>query len=154
MKDDKFQPLRSIPAYPKFLTERFYRCLDLYLCPRVRKRRVTSIPSDLLPSLSESRFSNFPTKKTLEYKDHKDYVQHLSVHISGNFLASSDKRSVRIWEIATGRIIKKIDLSENITGLTWRPLRSTYDISVSAGKIASTSASNNSQEFNLGEIIE
>ena len=135
MKDDKFQPLRSIPAYPKFLTERFYRCLDLYLCPRVRKRRVTSIPSELLPSLSESRFSNFPTKKTLEYKDHKDYVQHLSVHISGNFLASSDKRSVRIWEIATGRIIKKIDLSENITGLTWRPLRSTYDISVSTGKI-------------------
>jgi ribosome biogenesis protein ERB1 len=135
MKVDKFQPLRSIPTYSDFLTERFYRCLDLYLCPRVRKHRAQTLPGELLSSLTESTFSNFPTKTTLEYKDHKDYVQHLAVHMTGNFLASSEKRSVRIWEIATGRIIKILDLPENITGLMWRPLHGTYDISVCMGKV-------------------
>ena len=40
-----FQPraydsLRLVPAYAEFIKERFERCLDLYLCPRTRRRRV------------------------------------------------------------------------------------------------------------------
>ncbi len=29
-----------MPAYANFIKERFERCLDLYLCPRVRRKRV------------------------------------------------------------------------------------------------------------------
>lgn len=29
--------LRQVPAYANFIKERFERCLDLYLCPRVRR---------------------------------------------------------------------------------------------------------------------
>lgn len=40
----KFSSLRQVPAYSRFIHERFERCLDLYLCPRQRKMRVTDTP--------------------------------------------------------------------------------------------------------------
>lgn len=36
----QYRCLRAVPAYPRFIHERFERCLDLYLCPRQRKMRV------------------------------------------------------------------------------------------------------------------
>lgn len=36
----RFGCLRAVPAYTRFIHERFERCLDLYLCPRQRKMRV------------------------------------------------------------------------------------------------------------------
>ena len=40
----RFESLRSVPAYEKALREGFDRCLDLYLCPRTRKKRVSGGP--------------------------------------------------------------------------------------------------------------
>lgn len=34
--------LRAVPAYPRFVRERFLRCLDLYLAPRAIKMRVSA----------------------------------------------------------------------------------------------------------------
>jgi ribosome biogenesis protein ERB1 len=39
----KYNSLRAVPAYDRFVSERFQRCLDLYLCPRARKMRVSII---------------------------------------------------------------------------------------------------------------
>lgn len=36
----RYKSLRHVPAYDRFIKERFQRCLDLYLAPRVRKNRV------------------------------------------------------------------------------------------------------------------
>lgn len=36
----KYNSLREVPAYGRFVQERFNRCLDLYLCPRGRKMKV------------------------------------------------------------------------------------------------------------------
>ena len=36
----RFDSLRQVPAYERFVQERFHRCLDLYLCPRARRVRV------------------------------------------------------------------------------------------------------------------
>ena len=36
----QYRCLRAVPGYPRFIHERFERCLDLYLCPRQRKMRV------------------------------------------------------------------------------------------------------------------
>lgn len=33
--------MRNIPAYENAVKDSFERCLDLYLCPRVRKKRVS-----------------------------------------------------------------------------------------------------------------
>ena len=46
LRDTNFLPhrypsLRSVPLYPRSIHERFERCLDLYLCPRARKRKVS-----------------------------------------------------------------------------------------------------------------
>jgi len=38
----KFSNLRSVPGYSRFINERFERSLDLYLCPRQRKMRVSA----------------------------------------------------------------------------------------------------------------
>lgn len=38
----RFTSIRSIPAYENAMKESFERCLDLYLCPRVRKKRVSN----------------------------------------------------------------------------------------------------------------
>jgi len=37
----KYDSLREVPSYARFVQERFQRCLDLYLCPRGRKMRVS-----------------------------------------------------------------------------------------------------------------
>ncbi|CRK36675.1 hypothetical protein BN1708_016543, partial [Verticillium longisporum] len=36
----KFDSLRKVPAYGELVKERFNRCLDLYLAPRMRKNRL------------------------------------------------------------------------------------------------------------------
>jgi ribosome biogenesis protein ERB1 len=36
----KFPNLRSVTGYDRFIQERFQRCLDLYLCPRMKKNKV------------------------------------------------------------------------------------------------------------------
>lgn len=37
----KYSSMRAIPAFKNFMNERFARCLDLYLCPRQQKMRVS-----------------------------------------------------------------------------------------------------------------
>ena len=47
-----FSCLRAVPAYSEFVRERFERCLDLYLCPRVKKKApFVKDAATLLPSL-------------------------------------------------------------------------------------------------------
>ena len=36
----KYEALRKVPGYNRFIQERFERCLDLYLCPRAIKQKV------------------------------------------------------------------------------------------------------------------
>lgn len=51
----KYASLRQVPAFSRFIHERFERCLDLYLCPRQRKMRVISCVI-MPPSNKGSRF--------------------------------------------------------------------------------------------------
>lgn len=44
----KFDCLRHVPGYRKLITERYQRCLDLYLAPRQRKKKVCCGESELL----------------------------------------------------------------------------------------------------------
>ena len=43
------------PVWQDFIKERFDRCLDLYLCPRVRTLRYNMPSEDLIPSLPNPR---------------------------------------------------------------------------------------------------
>lgn len=119
----KFSTLRSVPAYPRFINERFERCLDLYLCPRQRKIRMNVDPEDLIPKLPKPKdLQPFPTTQSIIYTGHSDLVRSISVDPSGQWLASgSDDQTVRIWEISTGRCMKTLKVGGRVNSLAWNP---------------------------------
>ena len=49
----RFAALRQVPAYARAVRERFERCLDLYLCPRLTRKKLDMDPEDLLPKLPD-----------------------------------------------------------------------------------------------------
>ncbi|XP_041423005.1 ribosome biogenesis protein bop1-A isoform X1 [Xenopus laevis] len=119
----RFNCLRAVPGYARFIHERFERCLDLYLCPRQRKMRVNVDPEDLIPKLPKPRdLQPFPTIQSLIYKGHKDLVRCISVSPSGQWLVSgSDDCSVRFWEVSTGRCMKSVVLEGAVKSISWNP---------------------------------
>ncbi len=67
-----FDSLRRVPAYGAFIQERFERCLDLYLCPRAKKKRAfLATPESLLPRLPKPRdLQPFPSALALRFLGH------------------------------------------------------------------------------------
>lgn len=117
----KFSSLRQVPAFNRFIHERFERCLDLYLCPRQRKMRVNVNPEDLIPKLPKPRdLQPFPTTQALVYKGHTGLIRSISVSPSGQWLLSgSDDGSVRFWEVSSGRCLKKVEVGGAIKSVAW-----------------------------------
>jgi ribosome biogenesis protein ERB1 len=79
--------LREVPAYPRFIHERFERCLDLYLCPRVRRKRMqVSKPDDLLPAAipKPSSLKPYPNRLCITYEGHTSKVRASPEHSSCN----------------------------------------------------------------------
>lgn len=86
---EKYNSLREVPAYPKYVKERFQRCLDLYLCPRAFKMRLTIEPESLVPQLpSPKDLQPFPTKMFIVFEGHSDMVRSISAHPQGRYVAS------------------------------------------------------------------
>jgi len=115
----KFPNLRSVGAYEHAVRERFERCLDLYLCPRVMKRRLNIDPESLVPRLpSANDLRPFPTERCVEYQtpceegEEKPMIRCLTVSPDGQFLASGATDGwVRMWEVQTGRLLVSWDIS-------------------------------------------
>jgi ribosome biogenesis protein ERB1 len=85
----KFSSLRSVPAYENFVRERFERCLDLYLCPRVRKTRIHVDPESLIPKLpSPKDLKPFPTTETITYKGHSGRIRCFNMDPTGQWVIS------------------------------------------------------------------
>lgn len=119
----RFPCLRAVPAFARFIHQRFERCLDLYLCPRQRKMRVNVNPEDLIPKLPKPRdLQPFPTTQSLVYRGHTSLVRSISVSPSGQWLVSgSDDGSLRFWEVATARCLKTLEVGEAVKGVAWNP---------------------------------
>lgn len=113
-----FDALRKVPAYENLVKERFERCLDLYLCPRAKVKKLRNIdPKSLIPNLPKpADLRPFPTTLTLEYKGHTGIIRTISISPDGQWLASgSDDGTVRIWEVATGRCFRRWDFKNQHT---------------------------------------
>eukprot|EP00977_Amphora_coffeiformis_P004855 scaffold1046_cov172-Amphora_coffeaeformis.AAC.10 len=115
----KFPNLRSVGAYQHSVREAFERCLDLYLCPRVMKRRLNIDPESLVPRLPKANdLKPFPTAKCVEYKtpyegDTPPMIRGVSSSPDGQYLASGATDGfVRIWEVETGRLLRSWDISK------------------------------------------
>jgi ribosome biogenesis protein ERB1 len=115
----KFPNLRSVGAYKHSVREAFERCLDLYLCPRVMKRRLNIDPESLVPRLPKaSDLRPFPTARCIEYEtpyegDVAPIIRCVTPSPDGQFMASGASDGfVRLWEVQTGRLLRSWDLSK------------------------------------------
>jgi ribosome biogenesis protein ERB1 len=115
--------LRQVGAYPRFIQERFERCLDLYLAPRAIKHKLDIDPESLIPKLpSPKDLRPFPSKLSITFKGHSDRIRAISVDPSGQWLASgSDDLTLKVWEISTGRCCSTIKIEDPIMGIEWNP---------------------------------
>ncbi|KTW29517.1 uncharacterized protein T551_02133 [Pneumocystis jirovecii RU7] len=134
----KYRSLRLVPGYDRFMQERFERCLDLYLAPRVRRNRLNIDPDSLLPKLPPPEdLRPFPTRCSTVYKGHEGRVRSIDVDSSGLWLASGgDDCVVRVWEVITGKEMWRfhIENTDNpVDSLAWRPTKNSDLISVSCG---------------------
>lgn len=117
--------LRKVPGYAKLIKEKFERCLDLYLAPRVRRSKLNIDPESLLPKLPDpAELKPFPTTCATVCRGHEGRVRSLAIDPTGRFVASAgDDGTVRVWEFVTGRQLWRIKLStsEAVNVVTWRP---------------------------------
>jgi ribosome biogenesis protein ERB1 len=119
-----FTSLRHVPMYSSFIKEIFERCLDLYLCPRVRKKRMHIDPESLVPQLPKPKdLQPFPITLALRYLGHKSKVRSIAPDPSGQWLVSgSDDCSMRLWEVRSGRCVRTWDLGGPVQCVAWCPM--------------------------------
>ncbi|KAM7224476.1 ribosome biogenesis protein ERB1 [Rhypophila decipiens] len=134
----KFDALRKVPAYGTLVKERFERCMDLYLAPRVRKNRLNIDPNSLLPKLpSPSELKPFPTVTQTVFRGHEGRVRSVAVDPTGSTIASGgDDGTVRVWDLLTGRQVWSVKLSsdEPVYTVRWRPNKDSFILSAAAGE--------------------
>eukprot|EP00762_Andalucia_godoyi_P006831 ANDGO_00885.mRNA.1 hypothetical protein len=100
-----YENMRSLPASDEIVKDRFERCLDLYLAPRVRKTRMhLDNPDTMLPVLpSPEELRPFPDRLALEFLVGAP-VSSISISPDGQWIATGDAAGwVRVYESDTGR---------------------------------------------------
>merc|ERR1712232_212170 len=119
----KFDCLRRVPAYKEFITDRFKRCLDLYLVPRALEQRMNVDPDSLLPKLpSPKDLRPFPTHIAVSYEGHTGMVRGVAVDSSRQWIATvSGDQTLRIWEVSSGRCFHSAQFDDTATAVAWHP---------------------------------
>ena len=142
-RDKDFLPtnhdsLRKVPGYARFIKEKFERCLDLYLAPRVRRSKLNIDPESLLPKLpSPEELRPFPTICATIFRGHGVRVRTLAIDPSGMWLATGgDDGTVRAWELTSGYQIWSVGLekSEAVNVVRWRPGTDAVILSAATGE--------------------
>ncbi|KAJ3090770.1 Ribosome biogenesis protein 1 [Quaeritorhiza haematococci] len=130
----KYESLRTVPAYDRFIQERFDRCLDLYLCPRMIKKKMDVDPESLIPKLPRpDELKPFPSTLSIVYEGHEGKVTSISVDPSGQWLASgSADNTVRIWEVSTGRCRRLYRFQGFVRCVSWNPSKTLCLLGVAA----------------------
>jgi len=117
----KYDALRKVEAYEGLIRERFERCLDLYLAPRIRKKKLDIDPESLIPNLPRpSELRPFPTTANITYEAHEYPVLAIDVDEAGNYLVSLDKGgNVIIWDVRTSKIVERFSLEGDVYDVAW-----------------------------------
>ncbi|CAI5723856.1 unnamed protein product [Peronospora destructor] len=132
----KFKSLREVCGYNGFVRERFERCLDLYLAPRVNKRKLNIDPESLVPELPKPQdLRPFPNTLALVFNGHTGRVRSLAVDQYGQYVASgSDDFTVRVWELETSRCLQVYNVGAAVHKLSWNPNKDHQLLAVAAAK--------------------
>ena len=121
---EKYSALRLVPAYPRFINERFDRLLDLYLAPRIQRKRLNIDPESLIPTLpSPQSLRPFPTYLTLYQQHHSpSRARCLSITSDDEWAISGDENGVvSLWEVFTGHEAARWTFGQKIGSLAWCP---------------------------------
>jgi len=133
-----YDSLRKVPGYDRFVKDKFERCLDLYLAPRVRRSKLNIDPESLLPKLpSPEELKPFPTNCGIVYRGHEGRVRSLAIDTSGTLLASGgDDGTVRVWDLRTGyqRWQVRLATEEAVNVVRWRPTIDTSILAAACGE--------------------
>ena len=107
-----FAALRHVPFYHHSIQDAYQRCLDLAFFPRKQRTRLVVDPSKLLPDLPDPKdLRPYPERLSFLYKGHTATVRSISVDPHGQYLATGcDDHLVRIYDILTGRLMKRYDV--------------------------------------------
>ncbi|GIL57090.1 hypothetical protein Vafri_12368 [Volvox africanus] len=150
-----FPSLRAVPAYKDFIKERFERCLDLYLCPRIRRKRLDIKPEALVPQLPKPRdLQPFPTTLAVSYEGHEGPVTSIAPDPwDGQWLLSGGQDgTVRLWEVRTGRCWRTWQLGAGpVAAVAWCPNPALRVISAVVGSCVVMMASGTGPEGAEGE---
>lgn len=129
--------LRKVPGYAHFVKEKFERCLDLYLAPRIRRTKLNIDPDSLLPKLpSPEELRPFPSHQAGIFIGHKGRVRSLAIDPSGRYLASGgDDGVVRVWTIFPPRQVwfAEFGTQAPVNVVRWRPGTDAFILAVAAG---------------------
>ncbi|KAJ7520808.1 hypothetical protein O6H91_19G023800 [Diphasiastrum complanatum] len=154
----KFDSLRMVPAYADFIKERFERCLDLYLCPRSRKKRINIDPEILVPKLPKPKdLQPFPTVCFLEYRGHVGAICSISTEPSGQWLVSASyDGTVRLWEVQTGRCCRVWNMNGRVHHVSWNPNPQLSIIAVSVEReivLLDTNVGDEAAQANVSSLL-
>uniref|UniRef100_M4B711 Ribosome biogenesis protein BOP1 homolog n=1 Tax=Hyaloperonospora arabidopsidis (strain Emoy2) TaxID=559515 RepID=M4B711_HYAAE len=132
----RFKSLRELCGYSGFVRDRFERCLDLYLAPRVNKRKLNIDPESLVPELPKPQdLRPFPNTLALVFNGHTGRIRSLAVDPYGQYVASgSDDSTVRIWELETARCLQVYNVGAVVHKLSWNPNKDHQLLAVAAAK--------------------
>lgn len=116
-----YDKMRKIPFYDKLIQERFQRCLDLYLCPRVKKKKLNIDPDTFVPKLPDPKtLKPFPTSVAIIYEGHSSPVQALAVSPSGDYLATGDETGLfAVWEVLSSRMLFSKQFDSSVNSIDW-----------------------------------
>jgi ribosome biogenesis protein ERB1 len=83
--------------------------LDLYLCPRVKKKRLNIDPDILVPKLPDaSTLRPFPTALNISYLGHQNPITAISISGDGIYMITGDESGlILIWEVSSSKILWK-----------------------------------------------
>lgn len=129
--------LRKVPGYGRFVKEKFERCLDLYLAPRVRRTKLNIDPESLLPKLpNPDDLRPFPSHHTTIFRGHDGRVRSVSVDPSGTYVATGgDDGTARVWSMIDARQVWSVRFgAENaVNAVRWRPGKDHLILAIAAG---------------------
>ena len=122
----KYDALRKVPLYTELIKEHFERCLDLFMCPRLLRKKVNVTDMNkLIPELpSPQDLKPFPNTVSIDYNFHTSCVRSISISPNGLYLASGDEDSnVVIWNVRSSKIIRTYKLDHKVIDcLEWCPV--------------------------------
>jgi len=111
-----------VPGYDQFIQERFNRQLDLYLAPRIQRKRLNIDADSLVPKLPHpDSLRPYPVYRSLRL-EHTGRVRCVATSPDGAWVVSGDEKGVvSLWEVNIGKVIKQWSFDSKITALEWCP---------------------------------